>query len=104
MLDPFFVGHTPQSHWGIIMLLKPCITNCTIALFVSPLGVMTTQIFILSRIHQAELETVADDINALTTVEGFDGHNQAVKVRLNDQTKVVCGMVWANPRYIHILG
>ena len=53
------------------------------ARFASPLGVMDYVKYssYLEYTH-AELETVADDIDALTTVEGFDGHNQAVKVRL----------------------
>ena len=53
------------------------------ARFASPLGVMDFVKYssYLEYTH-SELESVAKDIDALTTVEGFDGHNQAVKVRL----------------------
>ncbi len=56
------------------------------ARFSSPLGVMD---FMKYSSHlsysKSALSAVADDVNTLTTAEGFDAHNAAVTVRLNHE-------------------
>jgi histidinol dehydrogenase len=52
------------------------------ARFASPLGVMDFMKYSsYLEVSKSELARMAEDIDILTTMEGFDGHNQAVKVR-----------------------
>ena len=53
------------------------------ARFASPLGVMDYMKYSSYLSYtKTKLESVETDINELTEAEGFDAHNQAVKVRL----------------------